>query len=632
MLNLVRTYGFVNHALELLILRTYGENVWEKIKKEAQLDLEGQFLVRFIYDDSQTYDLISAASKVLGVESSEILRTFGQMFVEFCQESGYDTILRVLGSNVRDFLQNLDALHDHLATVYPGMRAPSFRCSDVPGERALLLHYYSERQGLEDIVIGIVRTVASRLLGTSVDMQVVTQKGEDSDHVQFMIRESGSSSGGGVSGGGSGGIGGAVSIEETEEGPQARGPRRQPRLGPSTFCDAFPFHLMFDPELVLTQCGHAIARALPQLQPGSCNLLSVFSLVRPHMEFTFNGILSHINTVFVLRTKEGVLSVGPDDCELSEDEVGSLRLKGQMVHLPEAQNLLFLCSPSVMNLSALLRRGLCLSDLPLHDASRELVLLGEHFREEYRLTAALEELTDRLQHALRALDDEKKKTDRLLYSVLPPSVANELRHKRPVPARRYTQVTLLFSGIVGFQEVCSHHATATGAMVIVRLLNDLYTRFDCLTDPRRNPHVYKVETVGDKYMTVSGLPEPCPHHARSVCRLALDMIDSAGRVTVDGKAVQITIGVHSGEVVAGVIGQRMPRYCLFGNTVNLTSRTETTGRPGKINVSEDTYRCLMTPENSDPDFLLQYRGPVPMKGRKEPMGVWFLSRVPPSET
>lgn len=81
---------------------------------------------------------------------------------------------------------------------------------------------------------------------------------------------------------------------------------------------------------------------------------------------------------------------------------------------------------------------------------------------------------------------------RLLYSVLPPSVANELRHKRPVPAKRYDNVTILFSGIVGFNVFCSKHASAEGAIKIVNLLNDVYTRFDILTDSRNNPYVYKV--------------------------------------------------------------------------------------------------------------------------------------------
>ncbi|KAJ3658976.1 hypothetical protein Zmor_010686 [Zophobas morio] len=91
-------------------------------------------------------------------------------------------------------------------------------------------------------------------------------------------------------------------------------------------------------------------------------------------------------------------------------------------------------------------------------------------------------------------------------------------------------------------------------------------------------------------MAVSGLPERCSTHARNIAKLALDMMDRGKSVLHDGEPVRITIGIHSGEVVTGVIGHRMPRYCLFGNTVNLTSRTETTGEPGRINVSEEAYK------------------------------------------
>lgn len=92
----------------------------------------------------------------LEIPANEILEMFGRMFFDFCQDSGYDSILRVLGATTKDFLQNLDALHDHLATIYPGMKAPSFRCSERM-DGSLILHYYSERAGLEHIVIGIVK-------------------------------------------------------------------------------------------------------------------------------------------------------------------------------------------------------------------------------------------------------------------------------------------------------------------------------------------------------------------------------------------------------------------------------------------------------------------------------------------
>jgi Adenylate and Guanylate cyclase catalytic domain/Heme NO binding associated len=107
----------------------------------------------------------------------------------------------------------------------------------------------------------------------------------------------------------------------------------------------------------------------------------------------------------------------------------------------------------------------------------------------------LEILTDKLQQTYRELESEKQKTDQLLYSVLPQSVANELRHQRPVNPKRYDCVTLMFSGIVGFSQYCAKNTSAEGAMKIVEMLNELYTIFDSLTDSKSNSNVYKVNTL-----------------------------------------------------------------------------------------------------------------------------------------
>jgi guanylate cyclase soluble subunit beta len=117
-------------------------------------------------------------------------------------------------------------------------------------------------------------------------------------------------------------------------------------------------------------------------------------------------------------------------------------------------------------------------------------LLSEHFEAEYKLTRNLEILTDKLQQTYRELESEKKMTDVLLYSVLPKTVANELRHQRPVAPNRYGCVTLLFSGIVGFSQYCAANTSTEGAMKIVKMLNELYTTFDSLTDSYSN--IYKV--------------------------------------------------------------------------------------------------------------------------------------------
>ncbi|XP_038056195.1 guanylate cyclase soluble subunit beta-1-like [Patiria miniata] len=594
-------YGFVNHALELLVLRKFGQEQWEAIKKEAVVEVDGHFLTRLVYDDMKTYDLVTAAVHVLGISANDLLEAFGRMFFEFCQESGYDTILTVLGSNTRDFLQNLDALHDHLASIYPGMRAPSFRCSQRESDGALVLHYYSERPGLERIVVGLVKSVSESLHNGDVDVEIIKTKGDDCDHVQFAI------------------------IEKSREEDKSTVRQdyntmgvfsAEPKISPATFCRIFPFHIMFDSNMIIHQCGNSVVRLLPCLASDRCDITTVFNMVRPHMDFAFKSILSHLNTIFVLQTKHGLEGISES---LNHHR---LKLKGQMLYIPDSNEILFLCSPHVVNLDDLRTRELYLSDVPLHDATRDLVLESEKFEAEYKLTQKLEILTDKLQQTYRDLEVEKSKTDRLLYSVLPPTVAQELRHCRPVPAKKHGLVTIMFSGITGFSDFC--HRKSGDAMVVVNLLNVIYTKFDALTDV--NPQVYKVETVGDKYMAVSGLPEPCDTHASCIASMALQIMEQSGEITVDGEPIVITIGIHSGEVVTGVIGTRMPRYCLFGNTVNLTSRTETTGKTGCINVSEYAYRCLMEPQNHDPTFHFEFRGPVVMKGKKEPMQCWFLTR------
>lgn len=594
------------------MVRNFGDEAWENIKKEAGLEMDGHFLVRQVYEDAKTYDLVGAASKVLNLPAADILQYFGKMFFEFCQESGYDKILQVLGGTTRDFLQNLDALHDHLATIYPGMRAPSFRCTERQEDGALILHYYSERDGLEPIVIGIVKEVAHKLHESEVDVEVIKYKSKDCDHVQFAITHRDNQTN---------------EYTSVSTGHHDMFSKKK-KISPATFCRAFPFHFMYDRNMVIRQAGSSLQRVIPLTGSPSCRVDSVFEMVRPHMDFEFNNILSHINTVYVLRTQAGVLDsdglyIHTNIAE--QNDISRMRLKGQMIYVPESDMMLFLCSPSVTNLDDLHRKGLYLSDIPLHDATRDLVLLSERFEADYKLARNLEVLNDQLQQTHRELEDEKAKTDRLMYSILPISVANELRHQRPVPASKHEKVTLLFSGIVGFSEFCAQHSDAEGAIMIINLLNDVYVKFDDLL--KTNTDVYKVETVGDKYMAVSGLPEPCTEHARCIARLSLEMMDISNHLKDPyGNQIVITIGIHSGEVVTGVIGKRMPRYCLFGNTVNLTSRTETTGVKGRINVSEYAYRFLNSPENFDPEFHFEHRGHVKMKGKPEPMECYFMTR------
>lgn len=173
----------------------------------------------------------------------------------------------------------------------------------------------------------------------------------------------------------------------------------------------------------------------------------------------------------------------------------------------------------------------------------------------------------------------------LLYSVLPPSIAQQLKQNKPVRPARYEQVSLMFCGIQDFGNICAKYSN--DSQQIVNLLNTVFTKFD--EKITKYPEIYKVETVGDKYMAVCGLPEKVEFHTKHLCFAALDIMDSVSEIQYKEEKIVITIGINCGEIVTGVIGKRMPRYCLFGDTVNLTSRCESTGVKGHINISQFAY-------------------------------------------
>ncbi|GFR47963.1 hypothetical protein Agub_g9767 [Astrephomene gubernaculifera] len=186
----------------------------------------------------------------------------------------------------------------------------------------------------------------------------------------------------------------------------------------------------------------------------------------------------------------------------------------------------------------------------------------------------------------------REKHNMLLQAMLPRKVIWRLQRGEQTVVEEFAEpVTILFSDIVSYTEV----ASKLTPLQVVRLLNELYTQFDALCDKHE---VYKVETIGDAFMCVAGCPtrEDPVRAAVRMAHMAQDMIAMVEqfktRVGKDEMRVKIRVGLHSGPVVAGVIGQRMPRYCLFGDTVNTASRMETNSAPLCIHISSSTASLL----------------------------------------
>ena len=134
----------------------------------------------------------------------------------------------------------------------------------------------------------------------------------------------------------------------------------EPKVMPDEFCEIFPFHLMFSRDLVIFQAGTTISRIIPALKSLNCKLTDIFTLFRPHMDFTFHSISSHVNTVYVLLTNDGILAPPTRGHVTTPLMTSPLRLKGEMIYVPEFDSIMFICSPSLMNLDELNRRGLYL--------------------------------------------------------------------------------------------------------------------------------------------------------------------------------------------------------------------------------------------------------------------------------
>uniref|UniRef100_W5MED8 Guanylate cyclase n=1 Tax=Lepisosteus oculatus TaxID=7918 RepID=W5MED8_LEPOC len=211
---------------------------------------------------------------------------------------------------------------------------------------------------------------------------------------------------------------------------------------------------------------------------------------------------------------------------------------------------------------------------------------------------------------------EKQRTDRLLYSMLPKPVADDLRQGRTTEAQSYSSATVYFSDIVGFTQLSG----SSTPHQVVDFLNKLYTTFDDIID---NYDVYKVETIGDAYMVVSGVPqENGINHGGEIASMALDLLNVCHTFKIPHKpSVQLRIraGIHSGPVVAGVVGTKMPRYCLFGDTVNTASRMESTSEALKIQCSFNAADLLKKLGG----YTLTCRGLLHVKGKGE-MTTWWL--------
>ncbi|XP_041968469.1 soluble guanylate cyclase 89Db-like [Aricia agestis] len=524
----------------------------------------------------------------------KVMHFFGRCFVKFFSNYGYDTMIRATGRYFCTFLQSVDNIHQRMRFTFPRMRSPSMQLTRAHRHGAELV-YSSGRTGYAHYLMGQLYEIAEDIFSLKLKVSIVKESMEGNYYVAVLRLE----------------------FDNSDYVQSLMARKAQPCLLPavpaSLLLQLFPFGVLLDRKMKILKAGDKLMEAWggPYNRIHKSPVCEILKLRKPKVSFTWDKIVCMQTMLFELELMRWRARTVVDSRRGSQGARAVL-LKGPIYFLEEIDSLIFLCSPIFNDLEELRQAGLYLADMNGHGLSKEMLLQGwQHLSRLELLFEKAESRSMTLEKSCRLQDQWKKRGDQLLYSMIPKAVADHLRAgKSPMAAcQGFECVTVMFCGLQ-----LAEAGSRAGVMQTVSYMNDVYSRIDRLLDTHR---VYKVETVGTVYMVVSGAPERRRAHAASTASAAL---------AVARTLPMLTIGIHSGPCVAGVLGLRQPRYCLVGDTVNTASRMQTTSEPGRIQISAKTAAELPAGK-----FRLRRRGLIKVKGKGLMETFWLEGEVEEEE-
>ena len=383
-------------------------------------------------------------------------------------------------------------------------------------------------------------------------------------------------------------------------------------------CDVEPLPGLFD---ALAVQGYSVHRALGEsaILSQACADLPDLILLQTH---EFSGVVVRLCTVLKKRPQTRsipIVIVGHDQDpqkRLRAFEVGAVDYINDTVWLDEV-----IARIKAQVAGYRLQRRLRLQAQRAVSAGSATTLLTDLQRALRRQAQLLQHQNQQLQQEMqerektqKALRLEQQKSEQLLLNILPRAIVDKLKQLQGSLAERFDDVTILFADIVNFAPL----AAQISPLDLVNWLNQIFSEFDHLAEHYR---LEKIKTVGDAYMIVGGLPIPREDHPEAVMEMALAMQAVAQRIArQDGQTFQLRIGINTGAVVAGVIGIKKFSYDLWGDAVNIASRMESQGTPGKIQVTEETYQRVKHL------YAFHQVGQVMVKGRGYLMTYQYVGR------
>ncbi|XP_023225847.1 soluble guanylate cyclase 88E-like [Centruroides sculpturatus] len=596
-------YGMLLESVQHYVRNEYGDVAWSRVLEEAGYK-NVVFTTHQTYPDKLMIDLASACCHHIPIneKNAAFLRFFGKCFVRFFSHYGYDTLIRASGRHFRDFLHGIDNLHHQIRFSYPKMQSPSFYV-ESESVMGVVLHYRSKRVGFAEYVVGQLVQIAKTFYDLNLKVSIL-RNGPDNNgtgcHVVYEL----------------------IFDNFPYRKDQLVKENLQQLTGIQTLSGLylfrlFPFALAFDKTLTILQVGVKLMELFGREEMANKPVKKYFMMHRPRVPLVWDQLFILQKVVVEMECFNSFYVKLLVEDRRNSASTRNLLLKGQMLYINEWDAIIYLCVPLLSGLQEMQEVGLYLTDLCIHDRSREIVLAG--WQHGARLEVSYEKQEQRskkLEQNLQMLDEWKQKGDDLLYSMIPKAVAERLRNGvDPInTCESFDEVTVLFSEVVDFGDLCAQLT----AMQAVQCVNDVYTLCDRVIDHHL---VYKVETVGQVYMLVSGAPERRPDHAQNVAGAALSILREVEKMEgrYGEQKVMVRIGMHTGPVAAGVVGRKMLRYCLFGDTVNTAARMQSHGKAGKIHISEPCQKQLVGSA-----YEWEFRGTIDVKGKGKMNTYWLV--------
>uniref|UniRef100_A0A3Q0KJK7 guanylate cyclase n=1 Tax=Schistosoma mansoni TaxID=6183 RepID=A0A3Q0KJK7_SCHMA len=599
-------YGLLFEILRNYVDMTFGPSTWEaavQIVNGQQLEIQ----TNKNYSTRLLTRIISTLCEFIGLPEEDIYYEFGIKSVDYLSDNGFQSSLQVLGKNYIDFLHNINELHEYLHYSYPKIKAPNIQVTSI-NHNVITLIYSSIREEFAHYLRSQLIYIAKLYFQLDVSAKLVDKKKQAATYIYtFKLYNKGLSW-----------------IELLDKDNQLNKNISlldlTITLPEKEFLGMLPFHLLLTKDMILKRVGTGFLCLRNDIL--GKEFVTCFLISKPKTNPTFDEI--HLNrfTTFEIILLNKVSSKSRSKNSSRVDE--NCRFKGEMIYVEEWLMLLFIGTPVIRDTKQLYEKKLRISDLNTFDGSRDVIIQGNQQSDEVmKLYEKQRQKAKQMEKSMLQLEKIRKVTDDLLYQCIPSTVARKIRNGTPAidTIQTFDEVTICFTKVVNFAAKCMHISVEQ----VIELLNRMYSLYDALTE---NHKVYKVETVNDSYMLVSGAPHKTPLHAAHIIDTALEIIEvtllslywpeSSENITANNKNktvytnenLHLYIGCHTGPIVAGVVGYKTPRYCLFGDTVNTSSRMMSHGVPDKVHISESCAQSL-----SPYPYEVECRGEIPIKGK-----------------